>query len=181
MLAVTAEAWAERATVRDKRGDALASWDITKVVVENGRRNLTVRVVHAGRLRPDLPPGLLTAIDLDLGASDSVFSPDFEVSLLRESTHLQAPSKVILTDSEFERVRCPSLRGRSRSRRGVVTFVVPQSCFATKAGRVRIRGYTYRVKGAAREADYLDEWSRWIARGPASHKPAERIAAARGP
>jgi hypothetical protein len=170
-VALTGQAWAARATVRDERDDARAPWDITKVVVVNGERRLQIRVVYRGRLRPDLAPGLLTDVVLDMGSRpDSVNDPDFDVSLLIGSIDPAAPDGVRLTESGSKRVRCPGLRGHARPRRRIVTFAVPQACFRGKAGRVRAAGYTYRVRGSAREADYMDSWSRWIARGDAPRR-----------
>jgi hypothetical protein len=168
MLMSTAEAWAARAIVRDKRGDARAPWDITKVVVVNGQRKLKIRVVYRGRLRPHLPRGLFTDVGLDLGPpSDFVEETDFDVSLLLGSKDPRAPDGVRLTRSGSDHpVHCAGLRGRARPRRKRVTFAVPQSCFRGRAGRARIVAYTYHVRGTPREADYMmDSWSRWVARG----------------
>ena len=168
-VTLTAQAWGARATVRDKRGDARAAWDITKVVVANGERKLRLRVVYRGRLRPDLAPGLLTDVVLDMrSASGSVYEGDFDVSLLAGSTDPRAPDGVRLMASGSKRVRCRGLRGRAHPRRRIVTFAVPQRCFRDQAGRVRVAGYTYRVRGSAKEADYMDSWSRWIAKGSGS-------------
>jgi len=160
---------AKRAVVRDARGDAKAPWDITKMVVTNGQRKLRIRVVYRGALQPDPYQGLLTNVKLDLGdPSNSIYSPDFTLDMLRGSANPKVPDRLHLNRMigyDAQRVRCGKLRVRVRYRRGILDFSVPQRCFRGEAGRVRVAGFTYTPCGNPDEADYIDKWSRWIARG----------------
>jgi len=159
-------AQAARSISHDARGDAKAGWDIVRVSVSNGQKNLSLKVVYRGKLKPHAYPGLglQTGIYLDFGhPADSVYSDDFSVY-----TIVGAPGSgktTLLYDKNEHRVGCSGLRSRVRVRAGVVRMVVPQRCFRGAAGRVRIAGSTYAVRGTGRTADYIDRWGRWIALG----------------
>lgn len=160
-------AGADRGAIRDARGDAKAPWDITKIFVRNGRRTLRIQVVYRGRLRPKhTAQGLLTAISLDMNApADSTYDRDFEIDMLRGSGNPRIPNRLQLVGASYRRVPCRGLRLRARYRRGRLVFRVPQRCFGSRAGRVRVRGHTYSPRGAPDEADYIRRWSRWVKRG----------------
>lgn len=177
-LSATAPADAARVTIRDVRGDADPPWDITKVIVNNAGSALRIEVHHRGALKFEYPMGLLTRIELEIddpanSASRPYLSPAppelvstefFSLSMLRGSNSSEVPNGTKLTRGS-KPVRCRGIRGRMRARQGLVLFVVPQRCFGSFAGRVRIAGSTYQPRGLPEEADYVDRWSRWIKRG----------------
>jgi hypothetical protein len=169
LLLPVAFAQAEQGVVRDARGDAKASWDITKLMVDNGARKLRIQVHYRGRLRPKYGLGLLTNVRLDLGApADSVYSGDFYVDMLRGSSDPQAPNRFDLVRSDnYNVVRCEGLQLRVRYDQGLLEFVVPQRCFGGLAGRVRVTGFTYTPRGTADKADYIRHWGAWIPQGQA--------------
>ena len=157
-------AFAARLTVHDARGDAKAPWDIEKLVAGNGRRALVIRVVYRGRLRTwETPTGLLTHVGLDTGArARRVDDGDHGIDLLRGSP---SPDLLDLVDRHGNRMPCRGLRVKLRKRAGVIRFRLPQRCLGADAGRVRVSAYSYRPRGDPDEADYIERWSRWVARG----------------
>jgi hypothetical protein len=167
LLFLAAVARADRGVVRDPRGDARASWDITRVVVDNGERKMRVQVHYRGPLRPGYGLGLLTNVALDLGSpSDSIYSGDFSIDMLRGSPDPRAPNRFdLVRQDDYEIVRCEGLQLRVRYGRGLLEFVVPQSCFGEFAGRVRLNAYTYTPRGAADRADYIRFWGPWVQQG----------------
>ena len=163
--AATDAAFAERATIRDPR-DASAPWDVTRVVVQNGRDSLRIRFVYRGVVRVNASStGFLANVRLDVGApSDSTYSPDFSLDLLRGSEQYADRSQLLRhRGTRAHRVRCAGLRMRIRRRS--VRFTVPQRCFGNRPDRVRVNGFSYQVRGPAGRADYIDAWSRWVTRG----------------
>jgi len=154
---------ADRGNLRDARGDAQAPWDILSIAVDNGSRSLRIKMAYRGRLRPaHTSQGLLANIGIDTGApARSIYGADFTIDMLRGST--TTPNRLHLVRG-YKRASCPGLRLRVRSQPGLLSFVVPQRCLGTSAGRVRVTGHTYSPRGAADEADYLERWGGWIAR-----------------
>ena len=169
LLFAAASAPADRGTLKDPRGDAKAPWDITKLVADNGGSKLRIQVHYRGRLHPKYGLGLLTYVGIDMGdPSDSVYTPDFAVDMLRGSPDPQAPNRFELvrySDYDVATVRCDGLQLRARYGRGLLEFVIPQSCFGALAGRLRLTAYTYTPRGAVDKADYVRHWGAWIAQG----------------
>ncbi|MEI2711389.1 MAG: hypothetical protein V9E96_20625 [Chitinophagaceae bacterium] len=164
-IAVSAtSAQAARSVVHDRRGEARASWDIVRIVVANGQKTLSMKVVYRGKLKPKAYPGLgfLTGVSLDFGTSDSRYSSDFSVynTVAEPGLH----NGVLLQDKKAHTVACPGLHAQTRVKAGVVRFEVPQSCFGGQAGSVRVSGYTYAVRGAGRTHDDVN-WGRWTKLG----------------
>lgn len=167
LLYPAAVATADRGMVKDPRGDARAPWDITRVMVDNGVQKMRVQVHYRGALRPRYGLGLLTNVSLDLGSpSDSIYSGDFSIDMLRGSSDPRAPNRFdLVRQDSFEVVHCDGLQLRALYGRGLLEFVVPQSCFGELAGRVRLNAYTYTPRGAADRADYIRYWGPWIPQG----------------
>lgn len=171
---------AARATIGEARGDASSPWDITRVVVNNGRKVLRIEVRHRGKLKLEPPKGLLTTIQIEVGYRTGspyshYLSPPpppppittrfFSLSMLRGSNGAEAPNGARLSGDSGS-VRCRGFRGKMRARLGLVLFLVPQRCLGASARRVRITGgSTYQPRGLPEEADYIRKQSRWIRRG----------------
>ena len=158
-------AQAGRSVVHDPRGDARASWDIVRIVVSNGQEKLSMKVVYRGQLKPRAYPklGFLTGLALDLGNKDSRYSSDFSVYNTVGEPGLH--NGVLLQNKKARTVACPGLRAQTRIKAGIVRVEVPQGCFGDQAGRVRVTGYTYAVRGAGRTHDDVNGWGRWTRRG----------------
>lgn len=159
-------AQAGRSVVHDRRGDAKAGYDLVSVVVSNGRKNLSLKVVYRGKLTPRGYPGLglQTGLDIDFGEPDKdTYSGDF--SVYSAIGALGMGNGVILLDKKAHRVSCSGLRAKTRVPAGIVRIVVPQSCFGGQAGRARIAGFTYAIRGTGRTADYITRWGRWTKLG----------------
>lgn len=162
-LSTASPALAARATVRDTRGDAKAPWDIVRIKVSNGQRALRLRVVYRGALQTR--NAFLANVGIDLGApSESIYSPDYTADLLTGSSDPEAPDRRHLYRGS-QRIRCRGFTVKVHRRRGLLSITVPQRCFEHAGRRARITAYAYQVRGAADEADYIDRYSQWIARG----------------
>ncbi len=163
LIAAPPLAYADRGGIRDAHGDARASWDITLIQVDNRASRMLVRIDYRGALNFG-GLGLLVNVGVDLGKpARSVYGADWSIDMLQSrsdpsSTRLQ----LVRRDNA---VRCDGLRKRLRKNAGVVRFSVPQRCFRGDADRVRVAGHSYRPRAAPDQADYVDEWSRWIERG----------------
>ncbi len=158
-------AHAARGVTYDPRGDAVAGFDILRVVALNGKRKLALKIVYRGSLKPRYEPGLGVSahMDLDLGApAESVYDNDFAVGA---SFGVPNQTNRFYFMRGYHMARCPGLKGRVGIKRGVIRLVVPQRCFRRQAGRVRVAGFTYANKGVGRSADYIRKWGRWVERG----------------
>jgi hypothetical protein len=161
VLVSPASAEAARATIRDARGDADARWDFTRIRVDNGRRRLRVEIFYRGALRTST--GFLADVGFDLGSpASSPYIPDYTADLLMNWRGSPDRRQLI---RGTRHVQCKGFRIDVRARRGRIRVTVPQRCFGDAAGRVRLVVHSYQVRGDAREADYMDEYSRWIRRG----------------
>ena len=159
-------AQAGRSVVHDRRGDAKASWDIVRIVVSNGQKTLSMKVIYRGQLKPRAYPklGFLTGLSLDMGkVPDSRYSSDFNVYNTVGEPGLH--NGVLLQNKKSRTIACPGLRAQTRIKAGIVRVEVPQSCFGDQAGRLRVTGYTYAVRGAGRTHDEVKGWGRWTKRG----------------
>jgi len=135
-----------------------------RIVVSNGPKTLSMKVVYRGKLKPKAYPGLgfLTGVALDFGTSDSRYSSDFSVynTVAEPGLH----NGVLLQNKKAHTVACPGLHAQTRVKAGIVRFEVPQSCFGGQGESVRVSGYTYAVRGAGRTHDDVN-WGRWTKLG----------------
>lgn len=177
VLLAAPPAGAARATIGEDRGDARPPWDITRVVVDNGRKVLRIEVRHRAKLKLEPPSGLLTTIQIEVGYRTGspyshYLSPppppivrrSFLLSMLGGSNGAEVPNGARLSGDSGS-MRCRGFRGKMRARAGLVLFLVPQRCLGGSARRVRITGgSTYQPRGLPKEADYIRKPSRWIRR-----------------
>lgn len=159
-LTTAPAAEAARGTVRDARGDANPSWDITRVVADNGQRALVVNVYYRAKLRLERPLGLLTSVHLDFGYPADSSTGDFIATVVR-GNETEGGDYVRI----YPRRGCRGLRAGVQIKRRRVVFNIPQRCFGGLAGRVRVSAGTYLVRGPSSRADSTAGWSRWIKRG----------------
>lgn len=169
-LALAEPALAAKGVVRDARGDARAPWDITKVTVHNSDTTLRIRIDYRGGLRIGRGEWFLVNMDIDVGyPADSIYDGDFTIDMLRGSSDPSTPDRLILyaqtLGGDVYQMSCKKLRLRMRKRAGVVEFIIPQSCFSGGTGRVRVAGHSYFPRGMPDQADYIENWSRWIEQG----------------
>lgn len=142
---------------------------MTRVVADNGPLKLRIEVHYKGRLRPKHGLGLYTRVDIDMGApGESIYDQDFSLEMLRGSP--ESPDLVKLVRHEEagydeHAVRCDGLRLRTLYGQGLLEFLVPQYCFGTLVGHLRLTALTYMPRGPSDKADYIRHWGPWVDKG----------------
>lgn len=153
----------------DPRGDTSATFDITKLDVNNKTKELVVKVEVPGYRATggDAPDASL------LGAEIHTRGIDYYVEASPQSATGDAfvffqPEDEAYQDGEEGGAPCPGLRAVFRD--GAAKLVIPQKCFGKDKGSVRVvaqfRGYSEEGGTLTDQGtDYTDEHPRHIKRG----------------
>jgi hypothetical protein len=156
---------AHRAVLVDKTGDARPAWDITNIASQTDGQSLMVEVHYRDALHPTKGgQGMLIAVEIDIphGFGPSSDGPDYEVASLRGSQY--DPDRLVLTKGlNLKYAPCDGLRFTPSYEEKRVSFEIPRSCLGKGADKLRVKGYSYLIRGPSGWADYVDRWSRAVA------------------
>ena len=153
---------AAKLIARDAKGDAKAPWDIVRVVVDNGKHRLRIKLAHRGRLKVT-SSGRLTSVALNFGRPKPTYKPNFTVR--HQMGYPGGGNGSRLTRGFDNKVPCGGLKARAQRGRGLATFVIPRSCLSGSGRRVRMSATSYRIRGAGDEGDSCNPWSKWVRQG----------------
>jgi hypothetical protein len=167
-VATVAPATAAQRTTSDPKGDTVATFDITKLDVNNKSKELSIKVVA-----PGFDPTEGKAPDAYIvGALIHTKGIDYYVEAGQEEGGNQfvffQPRDEDYEDGNEAGEPCPGLRAVFRT--GAAKLVIPQKCFGNDKGSVRVvaqlRGYSIEDGQTVDEGiDYTNDHPRHIKRG----------------
>lgn len=122
VLLVPASATADTGALKDKKGDAAKSIDITALKINNGTKTITGKFVvnDLGK------SGIFTAVWLPPDLDGNYYG----VALMKKNGKFKAVlSKITSTGGKV--VKCKGVKGSWNTKGSAVTFAVPQRCLGT--------------------------------------------------
>lgn len=148
---------AAQETTKDKHGDAAATADITRVVVKNGEKTLTVRAklakASAGRshvvvtLAPTVEGGATYVARTVQAAHGKKVGATLESSAAIVDPIVDPLAPTVAPTSAL--VECAGIKASvSSGRRGQVSVRIPQACFGADAGTLLATVATETAAGA---------------------------------
>ncbi|NYJ02417.1 hypothetical protein HNR19_003115 [Nocardioides thalensis] len=145
VLLVPASAQADTGSLKDKKGDAAKSIDITAVRFNNGTKTISGKfsVNDLGK------SGIFTAVWLPPDLDGNYYG----VALMKKSGKFKAVlSKITSTGGKV--VKCKGVKGNWSTKASAVTFSVPQKCLGTVPKSWIFGGGSTSVTG--KQADNVD-------------------------
>lgn len=139
---VPSAAQAATGSVKDAKGDAPKSIDITSLKVNNSQKTVSgsVKVNKLGNA------GIFTIVWLpgDLNGSS------FGVNVIKKNKKSKAQTQLVkITENGAKKVKCKGLKGSWNTKKSVVTFRVPQKCHGKVPSSWTFSAASTSVKGSA--------------------------------